>query len=464
VAATFGYRAATVVGLTGILHLPYTFAPDPCGGTEIYVESLAKALRARGCAVAIAAPGVRNEAYAVDGIPVFRFRGTAGNLTLENLYGAGDPVAAESFESILDRQKPEIVHLHAFTSAVSVRLVKSVRQRNIPIVFTYHTPTVSCQRGTLMEWGKRACDGEISVRRCAACSLHGLGFPAPAAKLLGSLPKAVGAIFRHAGLEGHLFTTLRMTELVQHRQAAFREILALLDHIVAPSLWVRDVLARNGADLRKVSISRQGITPCRTKIDQSPKTRLVGQVRFACLARFNFAKGLEVIIDALRLIPDANLSVDVYGIAQGSADKGYLRDLERSGESDSRIRFHTAFSREECLDILKCYDALLVPSICLETGPLVVLEAFAAGLPVIGSRLGGIAERVRDGVDGVLIDPGNVRAWANVMHQFAEQPDLLSQLRADIRSPRTMEHVADEMLEIYRCVSRRSSPQAHAPV
>jgi glycosyltransferase involved in cell wall biosynthesis len=85
----------------------------------------------------------------------------------------------------------------------------------------------------------------------------------------------------------------------------------------------------------------------------------------------------------------------------------------------------------------------------METGPLVVLEAFAAGVPVIGSRLGGIAELVDHGIDGLLVETESVPAWTDVLAQLLQDADLLPRLRAGIRPPRRMSTVADEMLALY---------------
>ena len=130
-----------------ILHVPYSFAPDPPGGTEIYVESLAACQRAMGWEAAVAAPGRESAKYEHAGIPVWRFA-TCPQLSLRELYGEGDSVAAEGFARIVDAYRPDVIHLHAMTSAVSVRLTDHAACRGIPVVFNYHTPTVSCPRGT----------------------------------------------------------------------------------------------------------------------------------------------------------------------------------------------------------------------------------------------------------------------------------------------------------------------------
>jgi glycosyltransferase involved in cell wall biosynthesis len=99
--------------------------------------------------------------------------------------------------------------------------------------------------------------------------------------------------------------------------------------------------------------------------------------------------------------------------------------------------------------IQRC-DIVAVPSRWLETGPLVVLEAFAAGRPVLGTWLGGIAELVKDGADGILLPPDDPSAWAAAIARLAERPPDVARLRAGIRPPRTADDVADEMIALYR--------------
>jgi glycosyltransferase involved in cell wall biosynthesis len=95
-------------------------------------------------------------------------------------------------------------------------------------------------------------------------------------------------------------------------------------------------------------------------------------------------------------------------------------------------------------------DLVIVPSRCLETGPLVVLEAFAAGTPVLGAQRGGIAELVGNGVNGVLIPPEDPGAWAAAIAALADDRQRIAQLRAGIHPPRTMADVAHDMAEVYQ--------------
>jgi glycosyltransferase involved in cell wall biosynthesis len=99
-------------------------------------------------------------------------------------------------------------------------------------------------------------------------------------------------------------------------------------------------------------------------------------------------------------------------------------------EKDPRISFKFPVPAEKVVEILAEYDLLAVPSQCLETGPLVVLEAFAAGIPVIGSNLGGIAELVKHEVNGLLVEPNSVKAWCQQLQRLCQDTDLRMQLGA----------------------------------
>ncbi|MCX8068494.1 MAG: glycosyl transferase group 1, partial [Anaerolineae bacterium] len=73
---------------------------------------------------------------------------------------------------------------------------------------------------------------------------------------------------------------------------------------------------------------------------------------------------------------------------------------------------------------------------------------------VLASRLGALAERVRDGVDGLLLPPGDVTAWRAAIQRLIDDPDLLSRLRAGVQPPMTMEEHVERLEAIYAQVLR----------
>jgi glycosyltransferase involved in cell wall biosynthesis len=434
-----------------VVHVPYTFAPDAVGGTEIYVEELAHSLRAYGVESVIAAPsGTRvAESYRRNGLRVHRFACAAlSKHMLRELYAEGDPSAAATFGQILDEERPDAVHLHAYTRAVSVLLVRAAKQRGLPAFFTYHTPTVSCQRGTLMLRGREACDGALAVQRCTSCMLEGRGVPVPAVALLSHLPLAFARALDRIGLSGGIWTALRMPELVRARHAAIRDLLREVDGIVALKEWVRALLVRNGVAPSKIMLSEHGL-PDYARVTEPIVDVAEKTLRVAFLGRADPVKGPDTLVKALRSDPGLDAEVHLYGVMQSSGDRKYWAEIERMAADDRRIRFLPPVPHHQVIPLLRRYHLLAVPSRWLETGPLVLLEAFAAGTPVIGASLGGVAEWLHHEKNGLLVEPDNVSAWAHALRRCSDDRAFLSGLRRAISEPRRMSDVANDMFVLY---------------
>ena len=430
-----------------VLHIVYSYPPDPPGGTEVYVHGLCRHLRERGVRSVVVAPGRGDETHLIDGIRVRRFA-YAGKAAIEDIYGMGDPKAADAFRRILEEEAPDLVHQHALTPACSVEVAEQVKASGRPLVFTYHTPTVSCVRGTLLRWGREVCDGRLDAGACSACLLDAHGVSAGVGRVVSAVGTVVGAGLEAVGASGGAFTALRMPGLVRRQHDALRRLFDAADVMVAPAPWVRDLLLANGVSADRIVLSRHGVpapprgTSARNQNDQT--------LAIAHLGRVDAAKGTRLLLEAMSRCPAASIALDIYGVSQDDASRSLLERLEAGARSDRRVRFLPPIAHDRVVTTLATYDAVAVPSQGLETGPLVVLEAFAAGVPVIGSELGGIAEKVRHGIDGMLVRPFDspVR-WADVLAKAAADAVSWRALGRNVRPPRTSDAVADEMLVVY---------------
>jgi len=433
-----------------LLQVPYCFYPDPVGGTEVYVESLARELQRAGDSVVIAAPAAAEASYDHAGLPVRRFALDPDLRSLEALYGDGDPAAAAAFEKVLDAERPELVHLHALTSAISPRLAASVRRRGIRLVFTYHTPTVSCPRGSLRRWGKEPCTGELSSAHCTACTLQNLGVPRWVGELLARVPRSLGEGLQQRGCSGGVWTALRMRSLIALRQKSFQNFIGQADRVVAVSAWVRDVLLRNQIPKEKIVVCRHGLSDVPTPTPSAVPDRVEpsGSLRLVFVGRLEPLKGLAILLRALKRRPQLPLKLDVFGIA-APGEETYRQALRKAAAQDARVRLLPLIPHPELIPRLAAYDLLIVPSQGLETGPLVVLEAFAAGVPVLGSRLAGISEWVDDERNGRLLEASSVQAWSAALEALTQDRSTLARWRRNISLPRSMPDVAGEMRALY---------------
>lgn len=438
-----------------IVHVPYTFYPDPVGGTEIYVEELAQELGARGVASLIFAPGKENAHYEHRGVQVERLRVENDGLDLAQLYGEGDLDAARAFGTYLDAQKPDIVHLHAFTRVVSPRMAEQASRRRIPLVFTYHTPTVSCLRSGLMRWGSEPCDGALNADLCTRCRLHSLGLPKSIATLVARTPQSLRALANTH--QGGGWTALRMRDLVAEQHDGFRALMKRTDRIVALCEWTRELLITNEVPPAKITVVPHGMNTAEHEpLTSQPIPRQSASLKLVTLGRLEPIKGIQLLVEAFATLPNLPIELDIYGITQSESMTPFERQLRADIARDPRIQMRPPVPHKQVVSLLRQYDLLAVPSQWLETGPLVILEAFAAGVPVLGSNLGGIAEKVTNGVDGILLPSLDVHAWRVALQELELDRSAVARMRANVRPPRPMSVVGAEMETVYADVMQQA--------
>ncbi len=443
-----------------ILHVCYTYLPDAMGGTEFYVQALARELTAHGIKSSIAAPGSASKHYTIQGVDVYRFGSTLDCSSAAA--GVPDIGAATAFEGIIKEIDPDIIHLHARTSAVSELLIDSARHAGKNVVVTYHSPTVSCIRGTMLLFGKTPCDGTMQLRRCTACNLnlHGVG---SLSGLLAYIPRRLGKWLDRHGLKRGPWLALRMSQIVSEQIATTERFLQKADLVIAPCLWVAELLRLNGVPPERLRLCRQGLVhrSAGSNAVQPAKLNTHGAkrlqpLRIGCFARLDPTKGLDFLIRAVQAIPEAPIELCIYGITQKDSRLG-SDTLANLAGSDQRVRFFPPLPADEVLATMAQLDLVVVPSLWLETGPLVVLEAFAAGVPVLGSNRGGIAELVRSGIDGQLLPTGDLKAWSSTLANLATNPETVKQWRKGVKKPRTMTVVAEEMAALYSGLLRATA-------
>jgi glycosyltransferase involved in cell wall biosynthesis len=169
--------------------------------------------------------------------------------------------------------------------------------------------------------------------------------------------------------------------------------------------------------------------------------------RLGYVGRPDPIKGIFVLARAVALLPrELDFTLELRG-PFGEEDR---RRLRRLAGDDPRLRFELPVSPAEVPQVLESFDALICPSIALEGGPTVALEAHAVGTPVIGSRIGGLAEIIEDGVYGLLVGPGDARALAKAIERVVERDgEILARFRKHLPEPRTMDQIAEDYLRIY---------------
>lgn len=429
-----------------VIHCAGFYFPDSTGGTEVYVRDLASALSRHAVdSTIIAATDGAYDRYSWNGVDVVRYP-----IDATDSHGP-QPRSVRArrtaFQDIVEAARPDLFHLHSWTSGAGLPHLRQAARLGIPCVVTMHVPSALCMRGTMLLYDRKPCDGLIDDRRCAACWALDRGLPWPVAHLVSLLPKwdVTDSLISRISQRAANLLSGRAAAATKARQ--LRSMATLCERIVAPSEWVRAALAANAIPPEKVVVSGQVASDAFSNRRPRP---LAGrrETVIGFLGRLEPYKGADLLVRALALLP-ADLPVHLR-IAGVGVDVAFARRLEAAARRDSRIQLVGLVEHEEVPTFLDDIDVLAVPSRYMETGPIVVQEARALGIPVMGADLGGISERVHDGVDGWLLpfdDPG---PWAEAMREVATDRAKVARLSDNMRRVRSADDVALEMAALYR--------------
>ena len=288
----------------------------------------------------------------------------------------------------------------------------------------------------MMRWGETICDGLARPAKCAACDLQHRGLSRPIASIVGALPlalsrtaSAVPGLGIGALIERNV---LREKQLFAHAQAVF-----------VLTEWARRAVEANLGRTDKLHLNRLGVA---TGFDRPVERSMSSPPRLGFLGRPDPIKGIWVLAEAVsKLEPELDFTLEV----RGSFGSDAVRKFRERSLDDRRVRFEPAVSPDEVPAVLARYDVLICPSLALEGGPTVALEAHAMGTPVIGSRIGGLAEIVQDDVNGLLVDPGDAKALASALRRVVAEPDTILAWRNRISKPRTMDEIVSDYLPHY---------------
>lgn len=431
-----------------VLHTVGWYFPESSGGTEVYVRALARHLATLGVDSAIAAPasGDSPHDHEVDGVPVHRY--VVGAPDRAELTFGRPHQSFDAFCRWLDTHRPDIYHQHSWTRGCGPAHLQYARDIGLRTVLTVHVPSVICLRGTMMLDGATACDGLVETARCTSCWSATRGIPSTVATWQAQFP-GVSSTLASWLPPSRLRTLFATPALVDTRRQSLHALNQQADQVIAVCHWLHDALAANGVTSSRLHCVEQGTDAADADVAGRPAPS--GRLRVGLIGRWDPVKGIDVLVEAVRrLEPDVAVDLTIHAMP---GDTAYETRVRQAAARETRITFGPALSREQVPAALAGFDVLAVPSQWLETGPLVVLEAFAVGTPIVGSDLGGIRELVTHDVDGLLIPARDVDAWTSALRHLAA--GRARELGAQVRPPRTSAAVARDMHAIYSNLAPR---------
>ena len=387
-----------------VLKVIHGFPPDYMAGSEVYSYNLVRSLAKRTEAFHVftrvendfASPYQTYDEI-IEGFHVYRVNKPKRDYYYEEKFE--DASIEKLFENYVLKINPDIIHF-GHLSHLSTNLITIARKKfQLPVIYTIHDFWLHCVKGQLIDKNNNRCSGP-SPQKCHECSPY--------------------------------YTSVnRVASKLEH----MKNIMNFINVFLVPSHTVRNFFISQGIPKNKLIYSKYGFNNDFIQFRKRSYKNSC-KVRFGFMGRIIPTKGIHVLVKAFEKI---DVELLVYG------DVGIQkRFLEKSN-----IIFKGGYDNQNLNEIFDNIDVLIVPSIWLENSPLVIQEAFLAGVPVITSDIGGMKELVKEGVNGYLFSVGDPNALKKIVLNIHQNPEILNKLNISKSDVRTIDADADFILSTY---------------
>lgn len=324
------------------------------------------------------------------------------------------------FVQLLDRESPDIVHVHNTFVVISPSIYSACHERGIPVVQTLHNFRLMCPNATFYR------DGNI----CEACSDRGLW-----------------SAVRHGCYRGSRTASATVAlMLATHRLlGTWRDS---IDSFIALTAFSRAKFIAAGFKSDKIFVKPNFIDP-----DPGPRTMAGDYAVFT--GRLSSEKGVMTLLRAWERLP-VRCPLQIVGDGPERPQlKAFARERNIPG-----IAFRGRLTREETLAVVKGARFAIVPSVYYEGFPMVIAEAMACGVPVVCSRLGAMEEIVADGVTGLHFSAGDADDLMRRAEWAWQHPSEMREMGRAARREYENRYTADRnyslLMEIYERTLNRA--------
>ena len=399
----------------------------PLGGPETNLLNLERELKARGhipIPFAMAHPDnlpceysdyfVSNVDYNARGI------GKGVGLIKEAAGIIYSTEAKRNIERLIADTKPDMAHAHNIYHQLSPSILVALKKAGVPTVLTLRDAKLVCPNMLSLTHG-RIC------RKCAGRKFH-------------------HAILNKCVKDSYSSSALCAIECAIHRWLGLYE--RNVDLFISPSRFLKGRMVEHG----RLPDSQIEVLPnCADTDSMTPDYRPGDYGLFT--GRLEPLKGFMTLLKACNAVPDFEIRL---------AGQGPMMEEGKQFCADNgldRVKFLGFQTGDALARLQKESRFVVLPSECYENCPMVILEAFAAGKPVIGSRLGGIPELVNEGVDGLLFEAGDAEGMGAAMRLLADNPEMASEMgrqgRAKVEERYSIQSYMKTLLGIYDRVLNR---------
>lgn len=445
-----------------VMHIGYDYNPWEVGrgGVIVYQWSIMKGLVRRGWDVSFFMGSrhtlfgkTKNMGYLRDGVKVIELI----NSPRRHLDFHCDPLAhlknrviEEISETVFSEEQPDVIHIHD-PRLLTVSVIDIIKACGIPVIKTVHNYFDLCPQGEFFFRGESICTDDQNGKKCREC--------------MSSLPEEsfmkerISNTFRGSFIHPYLKRLWRIMRnsnnpddnhgsgLLPYPEESYRtrrnyclERLRMLDVIHCYSTRSCEILMDYGVPDDKMVVIPISSDSIRDIHNSFPST-MDYPVVFGYLTGQSRIKGYELILEAFSMIDQSKAKLIAYGFDEPQLFQKKYRHLN--------AEFHGSYRTGDLNHILGRIHVGLVPSIWEEVFGIVGIEFLAAGVPVIGSDIGGIPEWLKDRENGLLVRVNDSRDLLNKMEMCINDMGIVSEMSRNIRLWKSMEDHVKEIEELY---------------
>jgi len=424
------------MALRKILYVCHNHPMNRAGGSEVYASELYQAVRAAGefepILVARTGPPMttmdaahQDTRFAVVGEDPNEYFLYTDRSEIDLLFGSAKDkrLYTVHWRSFLEVHKPDLVHFQ-HTLLLGYEMIRQTRNTlpHAPIVYTLHEFLPICHHnGQMVRAQTFELCSQASPRRCHQC-----------------FPKI-------------------STERFFLRERFIKSCFECVDLFIAPSEQLRTRYIEWGIPPEKIICEDYGRLPVPSPGDtprSGPRNRIA---YFGQLTRY---KGVDVLLEAMRILAEEGTDVRlaIHGANLSYQAPDWQEKLQQLlDESSDSVRFVGGYEHARMPSLLAETDWVVVPSIWSENSPLVIQEALMHGRPVICSGVGGMAEKVRDGIDGLHFSVGDPESLAEVIRTAVSTPELWAAMRDRIEGAYPMDKHLARLSDRYNNLLERAT-------
>lgn len=326
--------------------------------------------------------------------------------------------AKKRLSKLLDKYQVDIAHLHNIHHQISPSILHELKKRKIPVVMTFHDFKMVCASYSML------ADG----RPCEACS--------------GG--KYFNALKNRCVKESKSKSALATLEMFLHHNVL--DIYSNVDIFISPSLFLKNKLEEMGF--------KKDITHLPNFIDIKKFEQIKGDKEdkhnnsIVYFGRLSSEKGLWTLLKAAKSLNGIEIKI----IGDGPIKNTLEEKVKREGIDN--INFLGYMKGEYLYKEIVKSKTVVMPSEWYENNPMSVIEAFALSKPVIGSRIGGIPELVRDNETGFTFESGNAEDLSEKIKELLGNTSLLRKMgenaRRFVETELNPEKHYQRLMEIYQ--------------